>query len=98
MKFYPNLSKKNLNKAFLNACEYGHFDIIKYLLTSPDINPHPYINANQGQPLSLACIYGDIKIIEYLLTSPELKEHANIHEFDDSALRMAGIRILWLIK
>lgn len=88
------LEIKKMNKAQLNrelhyACIHGHINIVKYLLTSPDLTEHADINYYNGYPLQEACYIGHLEVVKYLLTSPELKYHADIHTQKDLSLRWA---------
>jgi ankyrin repeat protein len=78
---YDNFKNKNqheLNELFVNACITGELDVVKYLLTSPELNIHAQINYNQNDGLYFATVQNHVPIVEYLLTSPELTEKANI--------------------
>lgn len=79
----------NHNKGFQRVCQNGHLDIVRYLLTSPDIKKHADIHANGDKGFELACKEGRLNIIHYLLTSPELTEHIDIHANGDHGFVMA---------
>lgn len=78
MKNYTNCSQVTLNSEFNTACRNGQLDIVKYLLTSHDLEKHAKINANDGWGFIWACQNGYLDIIKYLLTSPDLKKHVRI--------------------
>ena len=80
---YKTLTQKKLNKVFINSCQKGHLEIVKYLLTSPELKEHANIHAQDDLGFRLACNYGHLEIVKYLLTSPDLKEHADIHADND---------------
>ena len=68
--------------ALLYATHCGCLDIVKYLLSSPDLKKHANIHDKENQgwnALLLAVSNGDLEIVKYLLASPDLKEHANIN-------------------
>jgi ankyrin repeat protein len=65
------------------ASTYGHLDIVKYLLTSSELEKHANINTQDDYPLRIASSNLHIDVIKYLLTSPELKKHADIHARND---------------
>lgn len=64
------------DKALRHACHYGHLDVVKYLLTSPDLKEHA--NGHDDGLLE-ACYWGHLDIVKYLLISTELKVHADIN-------------------
>lgn len=86
---FNNMDKELLNINLRDACFHGHLDIVKYLLTSPDLKKHANIHENNDWPLQRACRYGNLEVVKYLLTSPDLTEYANIHEDNDLAFKDA---------
>ena len=64
-------------------------DIIKYLLTSPDLKEHADIHANNDNALGNCFLNNNVELAEYLLSSPELKEHANVHVTNDKLFKYA---------
>lgn len=84
-----NSSQKELNAAFLKACEHGELNKVKYLLTSPELELHADIHCDNNWGLATACDSGHMNIVQYLLTSPDLKEHADIHAHYSYALNWA---------
>lgn len=83
------LSQKDLNTYLILACGNGYLDKVKYLLTSPKLQIHADIHAEDDSPIVCASYHGYINIVKYLLSSSELKEHSNIHAQDDFAFRTA---------
>ena len=82
---YQNMSQDDLNEELINACILGNLDIVKYLLTSPELTENANIHYESDfswNALRYAGEHGNLDIIKYLLTSPDLKEHANIHSKD----------------
>ena len=53
-------------------------NVMRYLLTSPDLPLHADIHENADRPLRLAIKRGTFEQVEYLCSSPELKDHAII--------------------
>ena len=80
---YKKLNKKKLNDQFFDACRDGHLEVVKYLLTSPELKKHADIHAKDDLGFIWACRYGRLEVVKYLLTSAELTEHADIHAKDD---------------
>lgn len=87
-KIIYEMKMKKINKAFEKFCREGDFEMIKYLLTSPDLemnyNLH-YTNVGFTQ----LCVGNHIDIIHYLLTSPELKIHSKISAGTNIAIDVA---------
>lgn len=93
---YQDLHPYDLDQSLIEACEASNMDLIKYLLTSPDLTRHADINTRshgeKGLPLRDAFYRKDFDLAKYLLTSPDLKEHADIHIADDDIFRAAFFR------
>lgn len=57
-------------------------DIIKYLLTSLDLNKNANINVNNDDALLTANFTFNTDLISYFLTSKDLKQHSNIYNLE----------------
>ena len=79
---YKKLNQKELNDQFIDACDQGHLEVVKYLLTSAELT-HADIHAENDWGFIWACAKGHLEVVKYLLTSPELTEHADIHAEND---------------
>ena len=84
--FYEEFKDKThyeKNNAFLEACNDGDFEKIKFLLTSPQLEDHANIDVYESESnfngYLYACKNGRIDIVKYLLASPELRYHQSIH-------------------
>jgi hypothetical protein len=92
MKYTPGylnlLPQHELNSLLGQAAFNNDLEIMKYLLTSSELNQHAEINSNYNI-LACICANGDLETLRYVLTSPDLKEHANIHLDDEQALNSA---------
>ena len=86
---YKKLNQEELNDQFIDSCAYGYLEVVKYLLTSPELKEHADIHAQDDFGFSWACRYGRLEVVKYLLTSTELTEHADIHAQDDLGFRLA---------
>ena len=55
---YKTLTPKQLNEVFIDSCQKGHLEIVKYLLTSPDLKEHADIHADNDYGFRWACARG----------------------------------------
>jgi ankyrin repeat protein len=74
-----NFNPLQVNEELIFGCGNDRLDIVKYVLTSPELKIHANVNWEIDSPLRIACGRGHIQIIDYLLNSPDLKFHAS-HE------------------
>lgn len=72
--FYPNNEFSPLSL----ACYKGHFKVIKFLLTHPDLENKIDINENNNIALRFAFSQNNLPLIKYLMTSKKLKVNSNI--------------------
>lgn len=79
---------KRMNSLFEGYCKKGDFEMIKYVLTSDEIDFNYDINFST-HGFSMLCKKNKIEIIKYLLTSKDLKQHYNIN--NGSALALYSI-------
>lgn len=86
MKYnYSHATTEEIDCDFIEACQEGNIDLVKFLLTSPeDIPQWADIHAQNDDALIIACLDGHYEIVEFLLMSSQLKEHikANTQEND----------------
>jgi len=82
-------TKRQLNDSFIDACEHGDLDKVKFLLNSPQLKKHADIQYEKNSGLHEAAKNGHLHIVQYLLTSPELKEHSDIYSRDNWVLTVA---------
>lgn len=71
---YKNCSPKELNSHFVKACENGKLELVKYLLTSPELKEHANIHTDKVTGFKMACRFGHLEVVKYLLTYDELNE------------------------
>ena len=86
---YNKLNQEELNDQFIDVCAQGHLEVVKYLLTSPELTEHADMQAENDGGFIWACRYGHLESVKYLLTSLELKEHVDIHAENDSGFSWA---------
>ena len=79
VKLYENLNLANNikkykyeknNESFLLACDRGHLEVIKYLISLPEkykIDPSAMINL----AIRRASLYGRLEVVKYLISLPE---------------------------
>jgi ankyrin repeat protein len=67
-----------LTDGFRLTCYNGHVDIVKYILTSPDLLKNADIHQNEEYAIKLSAMYGHLSLVQFLLTSPDLKDHSAI--------------------
>lgn len=72
--------KYNVNQAFQKACDYSNFELMSFLLFSPEISIHADIHYEDEKVLSLAMSKNYNYLVEFLLTSPRLKTHCDIYK------------------
>jgi ankyrin repeat protein len=90
-ELYKNCSQAELNNHYMTACNYGEFQKVQYLLTSPELKIHADINYHSCSSLTYACTNEHWDILKYILTSSELQNHADIHANSDHALYCSAI-------
>lgn len=73
-KDYTKLDEYELRIEFFEACKYGEFDIVKHLLTSPELK-----NCREGYGFRVACENEHLDIVKFLLTYPDFKNDVDIH-------------------
>lgn len=76
----------HLNEGFRQACAEGRLEVVRYLLTAPELTAHADIHHQDDLGLREACLFGHLPVMRYLLESPELADHANVHAFMDNVL------------
>ena len=84
---YKKLNQEELNEGFIWACKNDDLEIVKYLLTSPELTEHADIHARNDFGFIGACRKGQLDFVKYLLASDELTEHADIHAENDLGFR-----------
>ena len=62
------------------ASANNRIELVKFLLTSPNLKEHANLHAHNNRAFIWACEYGNLEIMDYLLHSSELKVHANIND------------------
>lgn len=83
------MNKNSLNQTYIQACEQGDLELIKFVLTSKELKKHadPYLLNDSC--LSIACKNNYIEIVQYFLTTNELERIFNIHADNEKPLLTA---------
>lgn len=68
------------DSGLLQACKEGHYQIVEYLLSSPNLKEHSNIHAQNDYALILACEGEHVEVIDFLLNSSKLKENINLFD------------------
>lgn len=88
---FITLEQYELDQHFVDACRENNLEVIRYLLTSPELNIHANISNNSDLALRLAAKEGHLDIIKYLLLSPELAIHANVETNNHYAMKTSCV-------
>ena len=78
---YKTLTPEQLNKVFINSCQKGHLEIVKYLLTSPDLKEHANIHAQDDSGFRLACFDGHLEVVKYLILDMSIEKTKTIEDY-----------------
>ncbi len=90
-----NYNQEQLNEVLLEACKNGDLEMVRYVLTSPELTIHADIHADKDYAFQWACHNGHLEVVKYLLTSHELTDHAIIQTDNYLAFRCAGQQCCW---
>ena len=78
---YKKLNQEELNDQFIDACENGHLEIVKYLLTSPELTEHANIHAENDSGFSWACDQGHLEVVKYLIIDMNIDKTTYIEKY-----------------
>ncbi len=88
LKYLKLVYKKNIIDSFLiKSCQNNNLSLVKYLITSEDLDVHPSEKAQSEN--SLRWCLGNIELVRYLIQSPDLKKKPSIHFGKDFLFRQA---------
>ena len=74
IELYKTLTPKQLNEVFIDSCENGYLEVVKYLLTSPDLKEHADIHARSDDGFRSACRNGHLEVIKYLIIDMNIEK------------------------
>ena len=78
---YKTLTPKQLNKIFIDSCENGYLEVVKYLLTSPDLKEHADIHSDNDSGFRLACRNGQLEIVKFLILDMSIEKTKYIKHY-----------------
>ena len=78
---YKKLNKEELNEQFIDACEQGRLEVVKYLLTSPELTEHADIHARNDEGFIWACRSGHLEVIKYLIIDMNIDKTIQIEKY-----------------
>ena len=81
IELYKTLTQEQLNEVFINSCQKGHLEIVKYLLTSPDLKEHADIHADNDYGFIWACAYGQLEIVKFLILDMSIEKTKYIKHY-----------------
>lgn len=85
---FANLRLEQINNAFIEACERGDLDTVKFLLLEPRII-HPDITSVGGDALIKAGTNKHNHIVQFLIEGKELDKHVSINTGQGALLGLA---------
>ena len=63
------------------ACYQGHLDVVKYLLTSPELTEHADIHARSDWGFIWACFHGHLEVIKCLIIDMNIDKTTQIEKY-----------------
>jgi ankyrin repeat protein len=69
---YKDYSQEDLSEEVVKSCEQGNLELIKYLLTSDDLEQNALITYFEGAALLRAVGYNQLEVVRYLLNHTDL--------------------------
>ena len=78
---YKTLTPKQLNKVFIDSCENGYLEVVKYLLTSPDLKEHADIHARNDVGFIGACRNGRLEVVKCLIIDMVIQKTKHIEKY-----------------
>ena len=78
---YKTLTQKQLNEVFINSCQNGYLEVVKYLLTSPDLKEHANIHAQDDLGFRWACARGHLEVVKFLILDMSIEKTKHIEDY-----------------
>ncbi len=96
-QIYKKYNKQQLNDEFISACRNGNLEIIKYLLTSPDLKEHADIHAENDLGFRNACRDGHLEVVKWLIIDMNIDKttyiEKNLNENKDNKTVQQAIEL-----
>jgi hypothetical protein len=83
---FKNFSPSKIDKAYLDACDNGNLDEVKYLITSDDLKITADVHCENDRGLRLVCSRGHLNLIKYFLSSDDCKHSFSINTIGSQPL------------
>ena len=81
IELYKTLTPKQLNEIFIDSCENGYLEVVKYLLTSAELKEHADIHAKNDEGFTWTCNYGHLEIVKYLILDMSIEKTKHIEDY-----------------
>ena len=81
IELYKTLTQKQLTEVFINCCEKGNLELVKYLLTGTDLKGHANIHADNDYGFIWACSRGHLEIVKYLILDMSIEKTKHIEDY-----------------
>lgn len=75
------MSLVDINIAFVDACPNGCLEVVKYLLTSPDLKELADVKAFNYEGFKFAYHKGNLEIVKYLILDACIEKTKDIEDF-----------------
>ena len=81
IELYKTLTQEQLNEVFIDSCEKGHLEVVKYLLTSPNLKEHADIHADNDSGFRWACSDGQLEVVKFLILDMSIEKTKHIEDY-----------------
>ena len=78
---YKKLNQEELNEQFIDACKNDDLEVIKFLLTSPELKEHVDIHAKDNDGFRSACDQGRLEVVQYLIIDMNIDKTTHIEKY-----------------
>ena len=78
---YKKLNQEELNEQFIDACKNDDLEVIKFLLTSPELKEHADIHAKSDSGFIWACKNGYLEVIKCLIIDMNIEKTNYIEKY-----------------
>ena len=78
---YKKLNQEELNEQFIDACYEGRLEVVKYLLTSPELTENVDIHAENDWGFRIACEQGRLEVVKCLIIDMNIDKTTHIETY-----------------